>query len=622
MYLFHKGENFRSYEMLGAHIVNRDGEFGTSFALWAPNARAVSIVGDFNQWQPEEHKMERVNGEIWHIFIPDLGEGELYKYHIVTATGQVVYKADPYGYWAELRPKSASRTYQLGEYKWQDQEWQRQKQSWDSYSAPVNIYEVHLGSWKRNDRGEYLSYRELADELIPYVVEMGYTHVELLPVMEHPLDDSWGYQVTGYFAPTSRHGTPGDFMYFVDQCHQAGIGVILDWVPSHFCKDAHGLIQLDGTYLYEPDDPLRRDSAQWGTRNFDFGRTEVRSFLISNALYWLEVFHLDGLRVDAVASMLYLDYGREEGEWRPNQYGGRENIDAIQFLKRLNEAVFENCPWALVIAEESTAWPMVSGPTYAGGLGFNYKWNMGWMNDMLQYMEKDPVNRKWHHNLITFSFMYAFSENFVLPLSHDEVVHGKKSLLDKMPGDYWQKFANLRALYGYMMAHPGKKLLFMGGELGQFIEWRHYEELQWHLLEYPMHQKLKQYVRELNEFYLSENSLWEQDCHWEGFQWIDPNDYNQSVISFRRNDKSNNDFVVVLCNFTPVVRWEYRIGVPKLGRYREVFNSDWSQYGGSGQLSGAAIQAEEEPWHNQPYSIVVKAPPLATVYFKCEEERG
>lgn len=618
IYLFHEGTNYRSYLMMGAHLHEVAGIQGVRFVLWAPNAAHVAVVGDFNNWQGEQHPMEPIDDSgLWATFIPHLQEGDLYKYEIRTKDGQVVLKSDPYGFYAQLRPHTASIVYNLFDYQWQDHQWQQQKNSETGKShlqQPMLIYEVHLGSWKRNEQGEFLTYRELAEQLVDYVVDMGYTHIELLPLVEYPFDGSWGYQGTGYYAATSRYGEPKDLMYFIDRCHQEGIGVLLDWVPGHFCKDNHGLSRFDGCNLYEHWDSCVSENIQWDTVNLDYGRPEVQCFLISNAMFWLDMYHVDGIRVDAVANMLYLDYGKQHGQWRTNQYGGRENLEAIAFLQKLNRVVFQYHPQVLMIAEESTTWPMVTKPDYMGGLGFNYKWNMGWMNDMLEYMQMDPYFRQWHHNLVTFSFMYAFSENFILPLSHDEVVHGKKSLINKMPGDYWQKFAHLRGFMGYMMAHPGKKLMFMGGEFGQFIEWQYDNSLDWHLLEYPMHAQLHHYIKQLNKFYRKESSLWQQDFDWTGFQWIDPHHYSQSIITFQR--MSHDDFVVVLCNFTPVVRHGYRIGVPQLGCYEEIFNSDQQQYGGSGQENSGQLTAEKLPWHNQPYSLTVTVPPLATIFLK------
>ncbi|MBB6215791.1 1,4-alpha-glucan branching enzyme [Anaerosolibacter carboniphilus] len=615
--LFQEGRHYHCYGLFGAHLVAKDGIPGIQFTLWAPHAAAVYLIGEFNDWQGSLHPFSLVDPSgIWSLFFPNLKEEALYKYEIHTSQGKILHKADPYSFFGETRPGTASKVFNLQKYQWHDEEWLSLRSRNSLYNAPINIYEVHLGSWKRKDNGDFYTYRELAPLLISYVVEMGYTHIELLPLTEHPFDGSWGYQSTGYFAVTSRYGTPEDFMYFVDSCHQKGIGIILDWVPGHFCSDAHGLANFDGTPLYEYQDPQRAINHQWGTRNFDFTKPQVWSFLISNALFWLDIYHLDGLRVDAVAFMLYLDYGKSSDQWTPNCHGGRENLEAIAFMKRLNETICHKYPNVLVFAEESTAWPLVTKPTYLGGLGYSYKWNMGWMNDMLRYMEMDPIHRKWHHELVTFSFMYAFSENFVLPLSHDEVVHGKKSLLNKMPGDYWQKFANLRAFYGYMMAHPGKKLLFMGGEFGQFIEWRDDQGLDWLLLDYDMHHKLHEYVRFLNHFYSAERLLWEIDHDWDGFQWIDPHDSQQSIITFMRKSINPEYFMIILCNFTPVVREAYRIGVPQLGEYMEAFNSDLSIFGGSHQVNNTPLMADAIPWHNQPYSLTVKVPPLATIYIK------
>ncbi|MEG6585392.1 1,4-alpha-glucan branching protein GlgB [Dendrosporobacter sp. 1207_IL3150] len=616
LYLFHEGTNYRSYRMLGAHVTEIDGVKGIRLAVWAPNAAAISVVGDFNNWQGNNHAMKLLpDSGIWVLFIAGLNLDITYKYEITTAAGECILKADPYAFAAEVRPATASKVFQLDGYEWNDSEWQI-KQCKPIYERPMLTYEVHLGSWRFNADGQPLNYRDLADQLVDYAADLGYTHIELMPIIEHPFDGSWGYQATGFFAVTSRYGTPHDFMYFVDCCHKRGLGVILDWVPGHFCKDDHGLRQFDGTALYEPNDIARAENAEWGTANFDFGQPEVLSFLISNALFWFDVYHIDGLRVDAVANMLYLDYGRNPGQWQPNRYGGNGNLEAMDFIRKLNEAVFKNYPTALMLAEESTSWPMISKPTYMGGMGFNFKWNMGWMNDMLRYMAIDPIHRKWNHNLVTFSFMYAFSENYVLPLSHDEVVHGKRSLIEKMPGDYWQKFANLRAFYGYWMAHPGKKLLFMGGEFGQFIEWKYYDSLDWHLLDYPMHKKLQDYTRALNKFYCEQAALWEIDCDWQGFEWIDCQDYNQSIIAFMRKSRKSDDYLIVVCNFTPVVHDDYRIGVPENISYAEVFNSDWEEFGGSGQRNGTIIEAKKNAWHNKQYSIDLKLPPLGVIYLK------
>lgn len=621
-YLFHEGTQCYSYKMLGAHLMEEEGKKGVRFSVWAPNATEVGVVGNFNDWNGQQHQMKKMNTSgIWSVFIEDVKIGDLYKYEILTQQGEVLLKADPYGFYTEMRPNTATKVYSLEGYDWRDQDWQKEKTVGSSYQQPVNIYEVHLGSWKQKDDGEFLSYRELAHQLVEYVVDMGYTHIEILPLGEHPFDGSWGYQATGYYAVTSRYGTPHDFMYLVDQCHQKGIGVILDWVPGHFCKDEHGLRSFDGTRLYEYQEFQKAENSGWGTLNFDLGKPEVRSFLISNALFWFENFHIDGLRVDAVANMLYLDYGKKTGEWRPNQFGGNENLEAVDFIRKMNEAIFKYFPNVLMIAEESTQWPLVTAPTYCGGLGFNFKWNMGWMNDTLRYMAMDPMDRKNHHNLLTFSIMYASSENFILPLSHDEVVHGKKSLLDKMPGDYWNKFANLRAYYGFMMGHPGKKTLFMGGEFGQFIEWNEKQGLDWILLEYDMHQKFKAYVKDLNNFYRQEKSMWQKDYDNEGFQWIDADNHQQSILVFMRKGNGEQDVTLMIINFTPVVRHKYRIGVPLLGHYQEVFNSDKTIYGGSGVENGGRLQAREMRCHNQPYSMEIVVPPLAILCIKFSPQK-
>lgn len=612
---------YNTYRFMGAHFSKVNGVAGIRFTLFAPHAENVSVVGDFNKWDGTKHIMikKRLAG-FWSIFIAGLKEYEIYKYEISTADGRKILKADPYAFHSELRPGTASKIFDINKYTWQDREWQKTRQKLNPYNKPMLIYEVHLGSFKRKDNGDFYSYIEMANILLDYVVNMGYTHIELLPLSEHPLDASWGYQVTGYYSVTSRFGTPCDFMYFVDKCHQRGVGVIMDWVPGHFCRDEHGLYKFDGEPLYENDNPMIADNLEWGTSNFDFSKNYVCNFLISNACFFFDIFHIDGLRVDAVASMLYLDYGREEGRWIPNQYGGRENLDAVVFLRKLNEIIFRDFKGALMIAEESTAWPMVTGSTYLGGLGFNYKWNMGWMNDTLKYMELDPIHRKWQHNKMTFSFTYTLSENFILPLSHDEVVHGKKSLLDKMSGDYWQKFANLRDYYAFMMAHPGKKLLFMGGEFGQFIEWRYFDGLDWMLLDYEMHRKLQYYVKCLNNFYKNCRALWENDHNEEGLDFTDGSDYENSVITFLRLGKDESNFIIVISNFTPVVRYDYRIGVPSLGTYMEAFNSDSEEYGGSGQVNAEELYAENLKWHNKPFSLMLKLPPLATIYLRLKEK--
>jgi len=623
LYLFHQGTLYQSYKMMGAHLVEHEGIKGVRFQVWAPRAREVRVVGNFNQWNGSAHSLIKIDESgVWTLFVPHLTAGEIYKYEIHTYSGEVKLKSDPYAFFSEVRPQTASVVYSLEGYEWQDQEWQKKKQQGNLYEKPMLIYEVHLGSWRLNEQKKHYTYRELAEQLIDYVLELGYTHIELLPVMEHPFDGSWGYQGVGYFSTTSRYGTPHDFMYFVDQCHQKGLGVLLDWVPSHYCKDDHGLRYFDGTPQFEYEDPRRCENKQWGTMNFDLGKPEVQSFLISNALYWMDLFHIDGLRVDAVSHIIYLNHVKDESEHITNQHGGVENLEGIAFLKKLNEVIFSYYPNALMIAEEATDWPLVTAPTYMGGLGFNYKWNMGWMNDVLKYMETDPIHRKWHHNYLTFSFFYAFSENYILPLSHDEVVHGKKSLLDKMPGDYWQKFANLRLLYGYMLTHPGKKLLFMGGEFGQFIEWKELDELDWHLFDYEMHRNMHHYLGELQHFYLEEPALWELDHSQEGFEWIDADNSEQSILVFRRMGKKKGEQVIVICNFTPTYYEDFRIGVPTLGPYEEVFNSDLSVYGGSGQENKTELRVKKIPWHNKAYSLHLKIPPLAMVILKKKKRKG
>ena len=627
LYLFHQGTNYHAQEMLGAHFVEQDGKKGIRFTVWAPNANAVSVVGEFNDWNVFIHPMNRIDdGEIWETFVEGLGEGEIYKYAIEPQWGGPrIMKADPYGFYAEKKPQTASRTYDLNHYEWGDAAWLKRKEEESSYERPMLTYEVHAGSWRRTLEGEYLSYRDLADQLISYVKDMNYTHIEFMPLCEHPYDGSWGYQATGYFAVTSRYGTPDDFRYLVDTAHQNGIGIIMDWVPGHFCKDEQGLRHFDGKNLYESDNEMRAENWEWGTTNFDYGRTEVQSFLISNALFWFEEFHIDGLRIDAVANMLYLNYGRKDGEWQPNKYGDTGNLEAMDFLKKLNETIFKYHPHALMIAEESTAWPLISKPVYMGGMGFNYKWNMGWMNDMLSYMSLDPIYRKWNQDKITFSLMYAFSENFVLPLSHDEVVHGKCSLISKMPGDYWQKFAGLRGFFGYWIAHPGKKLLFMGGEFGHFIEWNFDDSMDWHLVEqYPMHTKMLAYSKALNKFYVDNKAFWQVDFDWNGFQWIDCNDNENSIIALVRRAEDHSDFIVCVHNFTPEVRHGYRIGVPTKGTYVEVFNSDEEAYGGSGVLNTGDIVSEDYAFHGREQSIVITVPPLASTFYrlKCQSGAG
>jgi len=608
-----RGEHFNAYEFLGSRIVEHQGKKGAVFITYAPKAREVRVVGDFNGWNGDNHKMIKVlDFGFWWLFNENIKEGDLYKYEIIKADGTKVLKADPYARFSELRPNTASIVYEDKDYKWQDGEWMEKRKGINYFKSPLNIYEVHLGSWKKKGE-DFLNYREIADELSKYVKEMGYTHVELLPIMEHPLDASWGYQITGYFSPTSRYGTPEDFKYFIDKMHREGIGVILDWAPGHFCRDEHGLYNFDGAHLYEHEDPMIGDNFDWGTANFDYSKGHVQSFLISNALYWFKEFHVDGLRVDAVAAMLYLNFGKEHLNIR-NKFGGIENLDAVEFLKKLNKAIFLNVDNPLMIAEESTAWPLVTYPTYDGGLGFNYKWNMGWMNDTLRYMTMNDEERKYNHNLLTFSMMYAYSENFILPLSHDEVVHGKKSLIDKMSGSYEEKFANLRLLYGYMMAHPGKKLLFMGGEIAQFIEWRFYEELEWFLLKYPIHDSLKRYVRDLNRFYLENKALWELDHKGEGFEWIDANNNHQSILSFIR--RSKEDYLVIICNFGRGKYEDYKIGVPEENEYIEVFNSDKNIYSGSNFINEGIIKSLRESWHGRDYSINIRIAPYSFIVLK------
>lgn len=623
LHLIGEGSHYEKYRKLGAHIMEIDGVQGVHFAVWAPNAKKVSVIGDFNDWNAVTHPMHPLGSSgIWETFVPRIGEGAIYKFEIRSRFNKyVAQKADPFAFYFELRPKSASIVYDIDGYQWNDGNWIEKRLRTNWLESPLAVYEVHLGSWMRVlEEGErWLTYRELAEKLIPYVKEMGYTHIELLPVTEHPLDASWGYQTLGYFAPTSRYGKPKDFMYFVDQCHQAGIGVILDWVPAHFPTDGHGLGFFDGTCLYEHEDPRKGFHPDWGTKIFNYGRNEVRNFLLSNALFWFERYHMDGLRVDAVASMLYLDYSRTEGEWIPNIFGGRENLEAIDLIKKFNEVSHQYHPGILTVAEESTAWPNVSRPTHLGGLGFSIKWNMGWMNDTLTYFSKDPVHRKFHHGNLTFSLLYAFTENFILPLSHDEVVHGKRSLLDKMPGDMWQKFANLRALHGFMYGHPGKKLLFMGGEFGQWDEWNFEKSLDWHLLEFEPHRGLQNFIKDLNRIYKSEPSLHEIDCDYRGFEWIDFHDAEGSIISFLRRAKYHDDFTLFVCNFTPVPRINYRIGVPVSGNYKEILNSDSGSYWGSNMGNGGGVKTEDIPFHYRAFSINITVPPLSVVIFKPTE---
>ena len=624
IHLQRQGRHFKLYEKLGAHIIERNGVQGTQFALWAPNADNVSVVGDFNSWQADAHRLQRRGDDsgIWEGFLAGVGAGALYKYRLTSSHGgYVVEKADPFATRSEPPPRTASVVWPL-DYEWGDSQWMARRAQVNALGAPISVYELHLGSWQRvpEEEGRFLTYRELAPRIASYVQDMGFTHVELLPVMEHPFYGSWGYQTTGYFAPTARYGTPQDFMFLVDTLHQAGIGVILDWVPSHFPTDEHGLGYFDGTYLFEHADPKRGFHPEWKSSIFNYGRHEVRSFLISSALFWLDKYHADGIRVDAVASMLYLDYAREPGEWIPNEHGGKENIAAIQFLRDLNEAVYHEHPDVQTIAEESTSWPMVSRPTYVGGLGFGMKWNMGWMHDTLAYFACDPVYRKYHHEQLTFSIWYAFHENFMLPLSHDEVVHGKGSLLAKMPGDSWQKLANLRALFAYMWTHPGKKLLFMGSEFGQWNEWYHETSLDWHLLQEAPHQGLQRFVKDLNHIYRSEAALHELEFHNDGFQWVDMHDGEASIVSFLRKGKDARDQMLVVCNLTPVPRANYRVGVPHAGYWQERLNSDAEIYGGSGQGNLGGAESTPLAAHGHYHSLNLTLPPLAVLCFMPAKE--
>ena len=611
--LFYSGRDCRAFDYMGAHPFVQDGEQGYLFRVYAPEAEKVSVMGEFNDWNRDADYMTRDEQGIWEKFIPNIPEYAAYKYSVWAKSGDVFDKSDPYGFHFETRPGNATKAYDLDGYEWGDASWLDWRKKHLPYSNPVNIYECHLGSWKMHEDGNFYSYRQLADELVPYVKEMGYTHIEFMPLTEYPFDGSWGYQVIGYFAATSRYGTPKDLMYLIDKAHQAGLGVIMDWVPAHFPKDGCGLVEFDGSHLYEYADPLKMEHKEWGTRVFDYGKVSTRNLLFSSAMFWIEKFHMDGLRVDAVASMLYLDYNRQ-GEWRPNVHGGRENLEAVDFLRLLNEYILTDHPDVMMIAEESTAWPMVTKPGYDGGLGFNFKWNMGWMNDMLCYCSADPFFRKDMHDKITFSFMYAFSENYILPLSHDEVVHGKCSLISKMPPPYENQFGGLRALYGYMAAHPGKKMLFMGGEFAQFSEWAYQRGLDWMLLDYPAHRQMQAYVKALNHFYLATPQLWEQDTDWRGFEWISHEDNRNNIIAFRRVAKDGSDIVVVV-NFSPEEQQEYRIGVPITGTYEEIFTSDKTEFGGSGMANGK-LKTENKPMHGQEQSIVLKIPRFGVLFFK------
>jgi 1,4-alpha-glucan branching enzyme len=624
IYLFKEGNHFKLYEKLGSHQMEVNGTQGTFFAVWAPNAEAVSVIGNFNEWTPNLHplKVREDESGIWEGFISYVGQGEIYKYHIISKYNSYkVDKADPFSFYSQVPPKTASIIWKLN-YEWKDEQWMKNRYKTNGLNSPFAIYEVHLGSWRRvpEENNRFLTYQEIANYLADYVKEMGFTHVEFLPVMEHPFYGSWGYQVVGFFAPTSRYGTPQDFMHLIDCLHQHDIGVILDWVPSHFPDNEYGLVFFDGTHLYEHADPRKGFHPDWHSYIFNYGRNEVCSFLISCALFWLEKYHADGLRVDAVASMLYLDYARREGEWIPNEYGGKENLEAIGFLRRFNEVVYEKYPDIQTIAEESTAWPMVTRPTNTGGLGFGIKWNMGWMHNTLDYFSKDPIFRKYHHNQITFSIWYAFSENFLLPLSHDEVTHGKGSVFGKMPGDDWQKFANLRLLFGYMYTHPGKKLLFMGDEFGQWREWVHEESIEWHALKYPFHQGVRQWVKDLNYLYKKEPALYELDFEPNGFEWIDFTDWEKSIISFIRKARSKKDIVLAVCNFTPEPRRNYRIGVPVSGFWKEVLNSDGKEYGGSGHGNRGGLETIPIAFHGRDYSLSLTLPPLAIVIFKKDSD--
>ena len=632
---FHSGSSVRAYDLLGAHRSYMYGQLGVVFRVWAPNAAAVSVVGDFNYWNPEANPMGKLSeAGVWECFVPNVvNEYDNYKYCIETQWGERLYKSDPYAFHFETRPSNSSKFYDIEGFEWEDDGWLENKLSMAKArnnadendirqkpsiynDKPVNVYEVHAGSWRKKDNGDFLSYTELADELIPYAADMGYTHIEFMPLTEYPFDGSWGYQVTGYYAPTSRYGTPHDFMYLVNKAHMAGLGVLLDWVPAHFPKDSHGLIRFDGTCCYEYEDWRKGEHKEWGTLVFNYSRYEVISFLLSSAMFWMDKYHIDGIRVDAVASMLYLDYNRKDGEWCPNIFGGKENLEAIDFLRKLNTSCYELFPGNMMIAEESTAFPMVSRPADTGGLGFSFKWNMGWMNDMMRYLALDPIYRPYHHDNLTFSLIYAFSENFMLPISHDEVVYGKCSLMNKMPGDYNMKFAGVKTFIAYMMAHPGKKLTFMGAEIGQFDEWNFQKQLDWEVLDYDMHKQLKAFFRDINIFYRENSPLYEVDFSWEGFQWICHSDYQRSILLFRRIDKKGDELIVV-CNFQPMLREEYMLGVPYAGVYAEVFSTDNESYGGSGFTNGVEIKSKKKKCHELENSVTITVPPMSVMYFKC-----
>lgn len=619
LYLFGQGTHYKIFDKLGAHPITINNVDGVNFALWAPNAKRVSVIGDFNNWDGRQNPMcLRENSGVWELFIPGLKNFDLYKFEIKTQEDYILKKADPYANFSQLRPNTASIIFDINKYKWKDDKWLDKRQKNSPLNKAMNIYEVHIGSWKRivEENNRFMNYREFADQIVDYVKKMNYTHIELMPIEEHPFDGSWGYQVTGYYSPTSRYGTPNDFMYLIDKCHQNNIGVILDWVPAHFPKDEHGLARFDGTALYEHNDPRKGEHPDWGTLIFNYGRCEVKNFLIANALFWIEKFHLDGLRVDAVASMLYLNYSKKDGQWIPNKFGGKENLEAIEFMKHMNSIILGKYPHILMIAEESTAWGGVSRPPEQNGLGFNLKWNMGWMNDFLSYMQKDCIYRKYHHNNLTFSMVYAYTENFILVLSHDEVVHGKGSLINKMPGDLWQKFANLRVAFGFMIGHPGKKLSFMGNEFAQFDEWTESKSLDWHLLNFDSNKKFHQYIKDLNQIYLQESSIWYDDFTNAGFEWIDCNDSQRSVVSFIRKGKNPRDIIIFVCNFTPVPLLNHRIGVPFAGQYKEILNSDNLKYGGSDIINPDIIESEKINWNYRQDSIGLKIPPLGVSVLK------